>query len=94
MRRINHLKELVADIKKTDEMILLHKNNDGPQIMAMQYEALKAKQVGELIDELATSPFQSVESFSVIKLIISKYYPLINTDKLEQKELRELAMTI
>jgi hypothetical protein len=94
MRRIHHLKELIENIKKTEAMISLHKENDELQIMTAQYEALKAKQVAELIDELAMPPFQTVESFSVIKLIINKYYPLIDSDNVKQKELKELAMTI
>jgi type I site-specific restriction endonuclease len=90
MRRIHHLKELIENIKKTEEMISLHKE-DELGLMSAQYETLKAKQVAEFIDELAKPPFQSVESFSLIKLMINKYYPF---DKLEQKELKELALAI
>ncbi len=91
--RIHHLKELVESIKKTEEMISLHKD-DELALMKNQYEALKAKQVAEFIDELAKHPFQSVDSFSLINLIISKYYPTINTNSVVQKDLRELALTI
>ena len=94
MRRINHLKELIENIKKTEEIIALHKESDDLKIMSTQYEALKAKQVAELIDELAMSPFQTVESFSIIQQVINKYYPSINSDTVKQKELRELALTI
>ena len=94
MKRVGHLIELVESIKKIDEMIALHKNNDELPLMTAQYEALKAKQVAELIDELATPPYQSAESFSVIKLIINKYYPAIDVNKVQQKELKALAMAI
>ncbi len=85
---------MVESIKKTDEMISLHKENDKFVVATEQYEALKAKQVAELIDELATSPLLSVESFSLIKLIINKYYPSIDPSQVEQKDLKELALTI
>ncbi|GAA3970393.1 hypothetical protein [Mucilaginibacter dorajii] len=91
--RTHHLKELVESIKKTEEMISLHKD-DELTLVITQYEALKAKQVAEFIDELAKPPFQSVESFSLINLIINKYYPTINSDRVKQKDLRELALTI
>jgi len=91
--RVHHLKELIASIKKTEEMISLHKS-DGLNLVTEQYEALRAKQVAEFIDELAKPPFQSIESFSLINLIINKYYPTINAEKVQQKELRELALTI
>ena len=94
MRRINHLKELIENIKKTEEIIALHKQSGDLKIMSTQYEALKAKQVAELIDELAMPPFQTVESFSIIKIVINKYYPSINSDTVQQKELKELALTI
>ena len=75
-------------------MISLHKDHDELGIMTVQYEALKTKQVAELIDELATPPFQSIESLFLNKQIINKYYLLINSDNVEHKELRELAMAI
>lgn len=90
MRRTHHLKELIQNIKKTEEMIALHRADD-LGLMTAQYETLKAKQVAEFIDELARPPFQSVENFSLIKLMINKYYP---SDHLEQKELKELALAI
>jgi len=62
--------------------------------MASQYEALKAKQVSELIDGLAVPPYQTVESISLIKQILNKFYPNIPDDLVKQKELRELEDTI
>ncbi|MHB8209309.1 hypothetical protein [Mucilaginibacter sp.] len=94
MRGINHLKELVENIKKTEEMISLHKDHDELDILITQYEDLKAKQVAELIDELTLSPFPGIESLSIIKLIIDKYYPLIKSSDVKQRELKELALSI
>jgi hypothetical protein len=94
MKRNHHLKELIDTIRKTEEMISLHKKNNTSAIMAAQYEALKAKQVSELIDGLAIPPFQSVESISLIKHILDKFYPQLSKYKITQKELRELEAVI
>ena len=93
MKRIHHLMELISDIKKTEEMISLHKHDEF-QLVIDQYEAIKAKQVAEFIDELANPPFQSPESFSVIRLMIDKFYPTLNPDSIELKELGKLASAI
>jgi len=52
MSRNHHLKELVDSIKKTDEMITMHKNAGTSQLILGQYKAIKAKQISELIDSL------------------------------------------
>jgi hypothetical protein len=93
MKQIHHLMELISDIKKTEGMISLHKNDEF-QLIIDQYKAIKAKQMAEFIDELAKPPFQSVESFSVIKLMIDKFYPSLNSDSVELKELGKLASAI
>lgn len=51
MKRIHHLKDLISDIKKTEEIISLHKYDEF-QLVIDQYEAIKARQVVEFIDEL------------------------------------------
>ena len=56
MKRIHHLIELSSDIKKTEEIISLHKDDEF-QVIINQYEAIKAKQVAEFIDELAKPPY-------------------------------------
>jgi len=94
MKRNHHLKELIENIKKTDEMILLHKTNNTLSIMLNQYEALKAKQISELIDGLAIPPYQTIESISVIKHILNKFYPDMPAGLVKQKELKELEDTI
>jgi hypothetical protein len=93
MKRMHHLMELISDIKKTDEMISLHKDGEF-QLIIDQYEAIKAKQMAEFIDELAKPPFLSAESFSLIKLMIDKFYPSLNSDSVELKELGKLAAAI
>lgn len=94
MKRNHHLKELIENIKKTEEMISLHKANGTSSLMTIQYESLKARQISELIDGLAVPPYQTVESISLIKQILNKFYPNIAEGAVKQKELRELADTI
>jgi len=93
MKRMHHLMELISDIKKTEEMISLHKDDEFRLIIA-QYEAIKTKQMAEFIDELAKPSFQSAESFSIIKLMIDKFYPSLNPDSVELKESGRLAPAI
>jgi hypothetical protein len=90
MKRNHHLKELIDNIKKTEEIISLHKMSDTSLLMSSQYEALKAKQISELIDGLAMPPYQTVESISVIKHILNKFYPNIPEGVVKLKELKEL----
>ncbi|MFI5160254.1 MAG: hypothetical protein ACHQHN_03210 [Sphingobacteriales bacterium] len=94
MKRKHHLKELIDNIRKTEEMISMHKENHTSPMMASQYESLKAKQVSELIDGLAMPPFQSVESISLIKRILDTFYPKVSKHKITQEELRELEAAI
>jgi len=51
--------KLIGDIKKTEEMISLHQDDEF-QLIIDQYEAIKAKQVAEFNDELAKPPFLSI----------------------------------
>lgn len=90
MKRNHHLKELIENIKKTDEMISLHKSAGTSLLMASQYEALKAKQISELIDGLSVPPYQTIESISVIKNILNKFYPNLPEGLIKPKELKEL----
>ena len=72
MKRNHHLKELIDNIKKTEEMITLHKTNGTSSLMTAQYEAIKAKQISELFGGLSMPPYQTVESISVIKHLLNK----------------------
>ena len=94
MKRNHHLKDLVENIRKTEEMILLHKTNSSLPIIVNQYEAIKAKQVSELIDGLSIPAYQTIESISLIKHLLNKFYPDIPEGLVKQKELKELEDTI
>lgn len=94
MKRNHHLKELIDNIKKTDEMILLHKANSTSSLMVTQYEAMKVKQISELIDGLTMPPYQTIESFSLIRHVLDKFYPQMIDYKISQKELKELEDSI
>ena len=72
---LNKLVDLVDEVKKIDSMILLHQDLDDSRFMIDQYEAKKTKLISELIDELVSPAIQSPQSFSLIQLIIAKFYP-------------------
>jgi hypothetical protein len=90
MKSNHHLRELIESIKKTNEMITLHKKAGGSSLIVKQYEDIKAKQISELIHGLAISPYQKIESISVIKNILNKFYPDIPSDVVKLEELKEL----
>jgi hypothetical protein len=90
MKRNHHFKQLIDNIKKTDEMITLHKSIGDMPLIIEQYEFIKAKQISELIDSLVIPPYQSIESISVVKQILNKFYPELPSDLVKQKELREV----
>lgn len=72
---LNKLIDIIDDVKKIDSMILLHKNADESSFMVSQYEAKKTKLISKLIDDLVSPALQSPKSFSLIQLILSKFYP-------------------
>ena len=73
---IYKLIDLIEEIKKLDELISLHHQLDTSDFMIGQYEAKKTKLMGLLIDELASPPVQSTQSYLLIKMLLNKYYPL------------------
>lgn len=62
---------LVAEIKKLDEVISLH---SGDAFMQNQYRRRKDKFVGTLIDKLVDQHLFSVDSVLVIKDLIERFY--------------------
>ena len=94
MKRNHYLKEFIDDIKKTDEMIALHKSIGDSALIVNQYEAIKARQISELIDNLSIPPYQDIESISLIKTILNKFYPELPADLVKRKELREIEASI
>jgi len=69
------LKSLIAEAKKIDDIISLHKTMDNSGFMVSQYEAKKTRLISDLIDELVSPDIQSPQSFSLIQQIIIKFYP-------------------
>jgi len=61
MKRNYHLKEFIDSIKKTDEMITLHKAIGDSSLIIEQYEAIKAKQISQLIDSPDIPPYRNSE---------------------------------
>ena len=77
---IYKLLDLIEELKKVNGLISLHRQNGASEFMISQYEAKKTQLMGALIDELASPPVQSQQSYLLIKMILNKYYP-IATDK-------------
>lgn len=80
-----NLMDLVDEIKRIDAIILLHKNAEDNDFMAAQYEAKKVKLMAQLIDALAAPKVQSEQSFSLIQMLLSKFYP----NKIDKQALKE-----
>ena len=76
----HYFKDLVENIKRTDEMIVLHRNAGSPKLILEQYEAIKSSQISELIHELVKISHQKIESISIIKRILDKFYPQLPAD--------------
>jgi hypothetical protein len=84
MKKVEVLKlmDLIEDIKKLDELIVLSRAKKTSAFVLNQYEAKKIKMIGSIINELANPPIQSIESYLIIKKILNKYYPNIAEDEL------------
>lgn len=91
---IYKLMDLIEEIKKVDAMILLHQDFDKSKFMVSQYEGRKTKLMGSLIDELISPTVQSPQSFSLIKLVIEKYYPANKTRSKDDVDIEKLAAAI
>ncbi len=72
--RFLRLQGLLEDIKKVDAMILLHATNDS-DFMREQYLERKVRLTGYLIEELMSPEARSIESFSLISAVLSKFFP-------------------
>ena len=92
---IYKLMDLIEDVKELDKLISIHLDIDNSDLMISQYEAKKTKLMGILIDELASPPVQSTDSYLLIKMLLNKYYPLKTDDVLIlDKDISRLAAAI
>jgi len=73
---IYKLIDLIEIIKQVDALITVHRKVGDSDFMISQYEAKKNKLMGSLIDELASPPVQSAQSYLLIKMLLNKYYPV------------------
>lgn len=80
--------DLVDEIKRIDALILLHKNAESNEFMASQYEAKKVKLMAQLISALAAPKVQSEQSFSLIQMLLSKFYP----NKVDKQAFKETGL--
>ncbi len=91
---IYKLMDLIEDIKKLDELISLHRQTSVSTFMIEQYEAKKTSLIGSLIDELASPPVQSTQSYLLIKMILNKYYPIKPEELIQDSDISKLAAAI
>ena len=84
------LMDLIDDIKKVDAMINLHSKNSESSFMIEQYKAKKEKLTGYLIDELVEPEYRSTKSFSIIRILIDKFYPNVSKEAQKDKEHKDL----
>jgi len=80
---IHKLVDLIVDIKKVDEIIKLH-SHDSNDFMYSQYEVKKEKLIKLFIDELLSPSIRSEDSFSIIRLLLEKFYPENNSTPLRK----------
>ena len=79
------IQDLMEQIEKVDKMILFHADNPS-KFMTEQYEDLKKRFLGELIDELMSISSLSKYSFKLVNLAINKYYPELKQATAIKKE--------
>jgi hypothetical protein len=91
---IYKLMDLIEDVKKLDGLILLHRQTGNSDFMVDQYEAKKTELMGMLIDELATPPVQSAQSYQLIKMLLNKYYPYKPEGQIADSDISKLAAVI
>ncbi|MEO8148280.1 MAG: hypothetical protein ABI723_11610 [Bacteroidia bacterium] len=89
------LSDIIAEIKKLDDMIVMHKKHTKDNLMSSQYEARKDKLFSELLYELASPRFRSQYSYTLAGQLINKFYKKnkvqVNPNDKNFSELRELA---
>ncbi len=73
------LMDLIDDIKEVDKMIQIH-TSDESAMMLEQYKYKKDKLVSYLIDELVGPELRSPKSMQIIKIVIEKFYPNLDSD--------------
>jgi hypothetical protein len=92
---IYKLMDLIEDVKKLDELIAIHRQAGSSDFMISQYEVKKTQLMGILIDELASPPVQSTQSYLLIKMLLNKYYPVKSElDFIVDSDISKLAAAI
>ncbi|WP_373495042.1 hypothetical protein [Aquiflexum sp.] len=90
--KLHRLIDLIEEIKKIDEMIMMHRDHGSDDFMSSQYESKKSRLLKELISELVANSNESSEVFNTIGKIIFKFYP--NESSKKQTDLDQLVAAI
>ena len=83
------LMDLMEDLKKVNEMILIHSENP-TDFMLVQYKSKRDKLLSYLIDELVKPDVRSAKSFALISKLLDKQYPNLKKEAKKADESHKL----
>lgn len=72
--RILKIYDLIQEVKKTDELLSIHRDLSDDDFMVEQYVARKDKLFAKLITELANPSLASAVSFHLVQQLVEKFY--------------------
>lgn len=97
--RMLKLYDLIQEVKKTDELIKLHRSLTDDGFLVEQYLARKDKLFARLVQELASPRWASPASYQLLRHLVGQFYEADGTNSLSSSEteaslveLRQLAM--
>lgn len=86
--------DLVEELRKLDEALVAHRKANASKYVIGQHETKKARLIGELINELASPPVQSNQSYLLIKVLLDKYFPGDAATEITDADINKLAALI
>lgn len=93
------LYDLIQEVKKTDELIKLHRSLTDDEFLVEQYLACKDKLFARLVKELASPQLASSASYQLLRQLVGRFYdaeettsPTTSETEADLLELRQLAM--
>nr|WP_293838493.1 hypothetical protein [uncultured Arsenicibacter sp.] len=96
--RVLKLYDLIQELKKTEEVIALHRSLSEDTFMIGQYSAVKDQLFARILSELTSPQLASAVSYQLIRQLIESFYqPLADdmpTKSIDQEllELKALAL--
>ncbi len=97
--RMLKLYDLIQDVKKTDELIKIHRSLSDDEFLVEQYIARKDKLFARLVKELASPQLASYASYQLLYQLVGHFYDsesinssITSEAEADLLELRQLAM--